>query len=284
MFIQPKYIESLLASASERKAEQLRVQERKIQREREEEKELYGEIDKEKFVTEAYKKALEEQRKVEEEEKRKEGWFYMIPLSLKGIEADLLVLSRNSPSRPPLLTLTHLSALEDVTKKKDMTDFYRNVLDATARTVPLPGSQPSKPSTAPSDEPQQQREEKPAAMKAGVKMNDSEEIVDKRDLLSAGLNVIGKPAVVQRKAEAYRPARYVETNKKLSREEETRRALEMVEAQRREREEEERKEQEEERRKLAESLAKQNTEDTVSEAKRRYLERKRKREEEAKEA
>jgi len=67
----PKYMENLLASAEVRKRDQLRAKEKMLQKEREEEGEEFK--DKEKFVTEAYKKQQEELKKLEEEERAREG-------------------------------------------------------------------------------------------------------------------------------------------------------------------------------------------------------------------
>ncbi|KAI9022517.1 coiled-coil domain-containing protein 55-domain containing protein [Hyaloraphidium curvatum] len=241
----PRYIGNLLASAQERKAELLRVQERKIQREREEEKEKFGEIDSEKFVTSGYKKQMEEQRLIEEAERKRE-------------------------------------ALEDVTKKKDLTDFYRNVLNTTTRSAPMPGE--LKRAAEGAEGGAKPDEEKAKAPKVGVRLNDAEEVVDKRDLLSAGLNVVKKPQPAARTADSdYRPSgpRADQGRGRNRREEETRRALAMLEAQRAETEAQERKRQQEEQEALAAKMARHNTEDTISDAKRRYLERKKQKEEEA---
>lgn len=67
----PKYIENFLASAQTRKLDRLRAEEKMLALEREKEG---GEFeDKEKFVTEGYKKQMEEVRKAEEEERQREG-------------------------------------------------------------------------------------------------------------------------------------------------------------------------------------------------------------------
>ncbi|KAI0015912.1 hypothetical protein F4780DRAFT_32514 [Xylariomycetidae sp. FL0641] len=66
----PKYMKNLLASAAVRKRDALIAEEKKIAREREEEGEEYA--DKEKFVTEAYKKQQEENRRIEQEERERE--------------------------------------------------------------------------------------------------------------------------------------------------------------------------------------------------------------------
>ena len=62
-----RYIESLIAKQKEREREQDIIYERRLLKEREKEDHLYG--DKEKFVTAAYRKKLEEDRKWLEEEK-----------------------------------------------------------------------------------------------------------------------------------------------------------------------------------------------------------------------
>lgn len=70
-FGQPKYINSLLTFAATRKLDHLRAEEKMMQREREAEGDQY--MDKESFVTQAYKDQMEEVRKAEEEEKKREG-------------------------------------------------------------------------------------------------------------------------------------------------------------------------------------------------------------------
>jgi len=69
----PKYIEAFLASAQTRRLDRLRAEEKMLQHEREKEGEEFA--DKDKFVTEAYKRQMEEVRKAEEEEKKREGEF-----------------------------------------------------------------------------------------------------------------------------------------------------------------------------------------------------------------
>jgi coiled-coil domain-containing protein 55 len=67
----PKYMQSLLESAEIRKRDQLRAKEKMLQKEREAEGEEFA--DKESFVTSAYKKQQEEMKKLEEEERIREG-------------------------------------------------------------------------------------------------------------------------------------------------------------------------------------------------------------------
>lgn len=100
----PKYIHNLLKAVEIRKKEQEKRMEKKIQREREMEK---GEFDdKEAFVTSAYKKKLEERAEEEEREKR-----------AAALEARL-----------------------DVTKQKDLSGFYRHLLNQTVGEEAVPKS------------------------------------------------------------------------------------------------------------------------------------------------
>ncbi|KAF8015978.1 hypothetical protein BT93_H1507 [Corymbia citriodora subsp. variegata] len=87
----PKYIQNLLKKAEQRQREQEIVYERKLAKERSKEDHLYA--DKDKFVTSAYKKKLAEQEKWMEEER------------LRQMREEK----------------------DDVTKKKDLSDFYFNL-------------------------------------------------------------------------------------------------------------------------------------------------------------
>uniref|UniRef100_A0A8C6N2G1 Nuclear speckle splicing regulatory protein 1 n=1 Tax=Mus spicilegus TaxID=10103 RepID=A0A8C6N2G1_MUSSI len=100
----PKYIHNLLKAVEIRKKEQEKRMEKKIQREREMEN---GEFDdKEAFVTSAYKKKLEERAEEEEREKR-----------AAALEAHL-----------------------DVTKQKDLSGFYRHLLNQAVGEEAAPKS------------------------------------------------------------------------------------------------------------------------------------------------
>lgn len=65
--LQPKYIQKLIQKAEERKREHDIIYERKLTKERSKEDHLYE--DKDKFVTSAYRKKLEEQKKWEAEQR-----------------------------------------------------------------------------------------------------------------------------------------------------------------------------------------------------------------------
>ncbi|XP_042549721.1 nuclear speckle splicing regulatory protein 1 [Dipodomys spectabilis] len=98
----PKYIHNLLKAVEIRKKEQEKRMEKKIQREREMEK---GEFDdKESFVTSAYKKKLQERAEEEEREKRAAA----------------------------------LEACLDVTKQKDLSGFYRHLLNQAVGEEEVP--------------------------------------------------------------------------------------------------------------------------------------------------
>nr|XP_056721211.1 nuclear speckle splicing regulatory protein 1 [Euleptes europaea] len=98
----PKYIQNILKAAELRKKEQEKRMEKKIQKEREMEGDAFD--DKEAFVTSAYKKKLQE-RAEEEERERQEA----------ALEACL-----------------------DVTKQKDLSGFYRHLLNQSVGEEEVP--------------------------------------------------------------------------------------------------------------------------------------------------
>ena len=89
---QSRYIAQLKAKAREREIEQDLIFEKRLAKEREAEDELFG--DKGKFVTSAYRKKLEEQEKWKAEARKQEA----------------------------------REKAEDVTKRADLSDFYRNLM------------------------------------------------------------------------------------------------------------------------------------------------------------
>lgn len=106
-------MESFLQSAATRKLDRLRAEEKMLQHERDTEGAEFA--DKDKFVTTAYKRQMEEVKKAEEEEKAREGevagivWlgFWLILFPYSGSEKERL--SKKGPG---------------------MTAFYRSMLDA----------------------------------------------------------------------------------------------------------------------------------------------------------
>ncbi|XP_059911768.1 nuclear speckle splicing regulatory protein 1 [Gadus macrocephalus] len=114
----PKYINQLMKAVEERKKEQERRDERKIQKEREAEGEEFA--DKEAYVTAAYRQKLKEREEEQEKEKRD-----------AAMEAAL-----------------------DVKKQKDLSGFYRHLLNQTVGEEAIPDSTADRPqSSVPPTEP-----------------------------------------------------------------------------------------------------------------------------------
>ena len=201
----PKYIESFLASAQTRRLDRLRAEEKMLALEREKEGDEFK--DKEFFVTDAYKKQMEEVRKAEEEEKKRDGRFDNT-LCLEGEAKTLTAV---------------VEALRKSKKGPGLTAFYKSMLDDDAEkhaaaVAAANGSVASGPSLAikrPTQEEYEPEAEydpflaRQAATEdsshAGttktsdetgkeVEINDEGEVVDKRSLLKAGLNIMKKPS------------------------------------------------------------------------------------------
>ena len=264
-----KYMNSLLSSATTRKRDHLRAQEKKLQRDREKEGDEFAGT--EKFVTSAYKKQQEENRKLEEdeaqrekdeEERRQKG------IGMKEFHAK--VLEREEE---------RMKGIEENVKRK------------------AEGKPPDNPGVAEGldgddDELEQKRTAAVLNEKgSNIVVNDEGEIVDKRQLLSAGLNVAKKPKPTVSSTD--RPAstlnsqgssdpsrRQAQSARESQRERQTR----MLEQQIQRMEEETQKGEEEERKREEEKAQSMRTEEDKMSAKERYLARKREREEEAKNA
>jgi len=162
----PKYMTNLMKAADIRKRDALIAEEKKLAREREAEGDEFA--DKEKFVTSAYKKQQEENRRLEEAEKIKEA--------------------------------------EEERKNKGtgMTAFYKNLLEQNeAKHSEIVRAAEERAKAGPVVEEEEENEkmmtEEELAkrineQKAGaIAVNDSGEVVDKRQLLMGGLNIIAKP-------------------------------------------------------------------------------------------
>ncbi|KAL4791167.1 coiled-coil domain-containing protein 55-domain containing protein [Aspergillus venezuelensis] len=260
----PKYMTSLLRSAEIRKRDQLRARDRMLAKEREAEG---GEFDdKEKFVTGAYKAQQEELRKVEEEEKareaeeeerrRKNGGSGMV-----GFYRDLL--SRGEEEHNAAM-----KAADEAAKK---------IQDGETST-----------------ETEQTDAEKTEAQKAAelnaagayIAVNDEGQVVDKRQLLSAGLNVAPKPKTAAPPPTRTAPGAGAKprfdsrqsAGRAGQRARQTEMIVEQLEEQERQREAEEAAKQKE----IAERSRSQKTSTEVSSARERYLARKKEREAAAK--
>ncbi|KAL9098441.1 MAG: hypothetical protein Q9187_009664, partial [Circinaria calcarea] len=157
----PKYMGNLLAAAEVRKRDQLRAKEKMLLKEREAEGEEFA--DKEKFVTGAYKAQQEEVRKLELEEVRREQE-------------------------------------EEERRRKEgggLTRMYKNLLeqDEQRHAEQMKAAKETNTNGIIEEEPMQEKEksEVDLAKEKGALINDEGQIVDKRQLLSAGLNFTPKP-------------------------------------------------------------------------------------------
>ncbi|KAI0306454.1 coiled-coil domain-containing protein 55-domain containing protein [Multifurca ochricompacta] len=165
----PKYIGGLLASAATRRLDHLRAEEKMIQREREAEGDEFR--GKEAFVTQAYKDQMEEVRRAEEEERQREE----------------LEKRRGSSG-----SMAHFyrKLLEESEQKHDETVA---AVQSTSRTIKGPqGSAPNLTIIKPPEFTLKSDVELALlAREQGkdVELNEDNQIVDKRELLSAGLNL-----------------------------------------------------------------------------------------------
>ncbi|KAL8785307.1 MAG: hypothetical protein Q9213_003452 [Squamulea squamosa] len=157
----PKYMQSLLAAADTRKRDQLRAKEKMLARERELEGDEFA--DKEKFVTAAYKRQQEEVRKAEVEEatrereaaerQRREGG------GLKGMYKSMLERDESK----------HAAALKSAEE---------------AKIIGMIGKEHEKGEA----ESRKEKSEAEIAEEKGAAVNEDGQVVDKRQLLNAGLN------------------------------------------------------------------------------------------------
>ncbi|KAL1861007.1 hypothetical protein Plec18170_001522 [Paecilomyces lecythidis] len=265
----PKYMTSLMRSAEVRKRDQLRARDRMLAKEREAEGDEFD--DKEKFVTAAYKAQQEEVRRLEEEEARREKE-------------------------------------EEERRKREggsgMVSFYRDVLargeerhseavKAAEEAAQRVKAGEIKEEDIAADSTQEKSEAQLAAelnaKGAHIVVNDEGQIVDKRQLLTAGLNVAPKPkpppsttAQAATDAARARPSQRPVSEAYTARNAQRARQTEMVAAQLEERARKEAEAEEARQREIAERVRSRKTEKDVSSAKERYLARKREREEAAK--
>ncbi len=257
----PKYMGSLMQSAEVRKRDQLRAKERLLQKEREAEGDEFA--DKEKFVTGAYKAQQEEVRRMEEEEARRE-------------------------------------AEEEEKKRKGagMTGFYKDLLkkdeERQAQIARAAQEAATKPNDAVVEEEVEETDAKLAEKLnekgAHIIMNEEGEVVDKRQLLSAGLNVAKKPKAATIGTDkagptAPKPADYSRSAAaKTARESQRERQTRMMAAQLEEMTQKQAEQEAAEQKAAEGKLKSQKTGADISSAKERYLARKREKEEEAKKA
>ncbi|KAL2872600.1 splicing regulator NSRP1-like domain-containing protein [Aspergillus lucknowensis] len=259
----PRYMTSLLRSAEIRKRDQLRARDRLLAKEREAEGDEFA--DKEKFVTSAYKAQQEELRRVEEEEKareaaeeerrRKNGGSGMV-----GFYRDLL------------------------SRGEEQHEAVMKAADEAAKKVQEGGEVP------PTEEEEKKTEAQIAAelnaRGAHIAVNDDGQVVDKRQLLSAGLNVAPKPKAAP--STAGKPGTGVPSTAKHQpvrtggRAGQRARQTEMIAAQLEEQERQREEAEAAKQKEIAERSRSQKSATEVSSARERYLARKKEREAAAK--
>jgi hypothetical protein len=248
----PKYINNLLDAASRRKQDQLVAREKLLQREREAEGDEFA--DKEKFVTTAYKQQQEETQRLQEEEKRK----------------------------------AELDAKRKGQLGGGMQSFYRNMMDQNERQHQEAMEAAAKADPAAISGAAQQSKEKTDAELAaeargkGISVHTNEEgqIIDKRELLSAGLN-IGTSGSGSNKHGAdhllssNRPAQSAFANRNPAHQQGQReRQSRMMEEQLAAQAKRARDEEAEERERLEKAARSSKTDKDIGDAKARYLARK----------
>jgi hypothetical protein len=159
----PKYMTDLLAAAAVRKRDATIAEEKKLARERDAEGDEFA--DKEKFVTSAYKKQQEENRRIEEEERIKEEQ-------------------------------------EAKKNKGSMTSFYKKLLEkGEQKHAEVVKAVEERIKEGPKEEVEEKKEKTEAdfareineKMAGAIAINDEGQVVDKRQLLKGGLNIIPKP-------------------------------------------------------------------------------------------
>ncbi|KIW02018.1 uncharacterized protein PV09_06523 [Verruconis gallopava] len=243
---QSRYIENFMAAAETRKQDLARARDKQLQREREAEGDMYA--DKEKFVTEAYKKQQEQLRKAEEDEKKKQ--------------------EEEEKKRKALGMQGFYKAVMDEQERR-----YQEAMQA-AEEVTKSGKKIEVPLEEEKTDAQIAEELK--AQGKNVLLNDEGQIVDKRETLSAGLNFVAKPkpagTVKTQNRAPVQPAWQNKGigNQKAMRERQTRMIEEQLAAAAKRAADEEA----EERRRLEHASKSRKTAAEVGSAKERYLARK----------
>ncbi|OAP54723.1 hypothetical protein AYL99_11171 [Fonsecaea erecta] len=256
----PKYMGSLLQSAEVRKRDQLRAREKLLQREREAEGDEFA--DKEKFVTGAYKKQQEEIKRMEEEEKKRE-------------EAE-----EERRKQGGGMTAFHKRMLE---KDEERMRLIKEAEEEAARRKEG-GVQEETPIEEEKSEAKMAEELNKQG--AHIVVNDEGEVVDKRQLLSAGLNVApkkpGKEHQPTARAESARKDEYWKSSKAVdARHAQRERQSRMMERQIEEMMEKQQQAEAEEEKQLQDKVKSKVSEADKMSARERFLQRKREREEEA---
>ncbi|OJK03431.1 hypothetical protein ASPACDRAFT_16202, partial [Aspergillus aculeatus ATCC 16872] len=269
----PKYMTALLRSAEIRKRDQLRARDRQLAKEREAEGDEFA--DKEKFVTAAYKAQQAEMRRIEEEEaareakeeedRRKNGGKGMV-----GFYREML--ARGEEQHAAVVKAAAEAA-------KNVKGEDGEVGGAAAGEGEKSGEEKDK------DKSEAQVAAELNARGAHIAVNDDGQVVDKRQLLSAGLNVAPKPKVAPQldtKAGARvggpSTSRFGANRAGADRGGQRARQTEMIAAQLEERARQEEEAEAARQKEIAERSRSLKTQGDVSSARERYLARKKERE------
>ena len=246
-----RYMDNFLTAAEVRKQDLARAKDKQLQREREAEGDEYA--DKEKFVTEAYKKQQEEVRKAEEIEKERQ------------------------------------KVEEEKRKKMGMQGFYKGVMDEQEKRyqesvrAAEEAVKNGKPARAEGEVGEKEKTDAQIAeelKKQGkdILLNEEGQIVDKRETLSAGLNIIAKPKPASSsvpRAESKIATSMAWQGKGIGNQKERRdRQTRMIEEQLAQAAKRAADEEAEEARKLEHASKSRKTEGEIGSAKERYLARK----------
>ncbi|MCO5597205.1 hypothetical protein L7F22_051281 [Adiantum nelumboides] len=164
---QPKYMDAFLKSTEDRKRYLARAEAKKIQRERDMEGDEFAGT--EAFVTDAYKKQLEEIREQEEKEAREEERRRNKSNGVAGFYRDMLASNDRAHEAAVAATMVEGAA---------------NTKEAQ--------QQQAKTEVGEEDQHEKDRIKQAVARGSDVRLNDDNEVVDERSLLSAGLNVLSK--------------------------------------------------------------------------------------------
>ena len=252
----PRYMASILSAAETRKRDQLRARDRLLQKEREAEGDTFA--DKEEFVTDAYRAQQEEVRRAEEEERKKEE-------EAKKKSKDGLGIGMQSFYREMIR--------REEREEREVEEALRRGLDSGDTGKEEEGAWEM-----------QEKERMKAIKEAGgkVMLDEEGQVGDKRQLLSAGLNIApSKKSMLPKPGEgtkntilsAQMPAAKG-TARKAMRERQSR----MMEAQLEQAAKRAAEEEDEERKKMERAAKSRKTEGEISDAKARYLQRKREKE------
>ncbi|KAF2277914.1 uncharacterized protein EI97DRAFT_278189 [Westerdykella ornata] len=250
-----KYIENLLESAELRKKDRLRARDKVLQREREAEGDEFA--DKAKFVTAAYKAQQEEARKAEEEEKKRQE------------------IEEEKRRKEGMAGFHRRMLLEEEKRHREAQAAMEEAAELTKKGI--------RPTVveAPKEKSEVEIAEELKAQGKNVIINDEGQVADKRQLLSAGLNVVAKPKSAglstggsSRQSITQPGLQSRHAGRGAQRQRQTAMIVEQLEQAAKRKADEEA----EERRKLEHASKSRKTEGEILSAKERYLQRKKEKE------